>query len=68
MPAESSATYGSTLRSRREALGLTAEQLATCTGRTAKTVALWESGRVTPPRNVRVMIAQALNATDLIEL
>ena len=68
MASGTESAYGARLRRRREALSLTAEALAMQTGRTARTIALWEAGKVTPPRRVRVLIAGALDAPTLIEL
>jgi transcriptional regulator with XRE-family HTH domain len=52
---------GPVLRERREARGVTREQLADDLTRSAQTVALWESGRVRPTRSVLVRLSQLID-------
>jgi transcriptional regulator with XRE-family HTH domain len=58
------------LRGARDRAGLSREQLAVATGRSADTVELWERGKVQPPRRIVGLIAAALGVSvdDLYDL
>lgn len=56
-------SLGSRIRQRREASGLTTEEVAVALGRSAFTVAGWELGRCTPPPNVLIRLAALLGTT-----
>jgi transcriptional regulator with XRE-family HTH domain len=58
---------GLSLRRAREQHGYTREQIAEQVGRNAATVERWEAGAHTPPRTVRVRLAQILDAPELID-
>lgn len=68
MEATTSAPFGERLQASREAAGMTREALAVEVHRSLGSILRWEMGHSTPPRSVRIYIAQMLDDPTLIEV